>query len=102
MMRVRVPSPALLMKIKKYSNKLKRSFFKRNTLKVSKDLIGCYLVNIQKEELIVGKITETEAYIGVIDSASHAYKKRTPRTEVQYGKPGIAYAYLISDFYRYK
>ncbi len=81
--------------VKEFSNKLKRSFFKRPTLKVSKDLIGTYLINTREEKPIIGKVTETEAYIGAIDSASHAYKKRTPRTEVQYGKPGLAYTYLI-------
>lgn len=77
------------------TNRIKRSFFRRPTLEVSKDLIGCYLVNLKEKTPIIGKITETEAYIGAIDSASHAYKKRTPRTEVQFGKPGLAYAYLI-------
>ncbi len=77
------------------TKKLKKPFFKRSTVQVSKDLIGCYLVNLREKEPIIGKVTETEAYVGAIDSASHAYKKRTPRTEVQYGKPGLAYTYLI-------
>jgi DNA-3-methyladenine glycosylase len=77
------------------TQKLKRSFFERSTIQVAKDLIGCFLVNLKEEKPLIGKITETEAYIGAIDSASHTYKKRTPRTEVQYGKPGIAYTYLV-------
>ena len=40
-------------------------------------------------------ITETEAYAGVGDQASHAYGgRRTPRTEPMYAAGGIAYVYL--------
>lgn len=39
-------------------------------------------------------ITETEAYAGVGDRASHAYGgRRTPRTEPMYAEGGIAYVY---------
>jgi len=81
-------------------SRFKRSFFKRPTLEVAKGLIGSYLVKIDKKGLMVGKIVETEAYIGSIDTASHAFnKKRTSRTEVQYGLPGLAYVYLIYGLY---
>ena len=40
-------------------------------------------------------MTETEAYNGIIDRASHAYgDRRTPRTEIMYRKGGTAYIYL--------
>ncbi len=46
-------------------------------------------------ELTAGIITETEAYAGVVDRASHAYGGRlTPRTQVMFGKGGKAYVYL--------
>jgi DNA-3-methyladenine glycosylase len=42
-----------------------------------------------------GIITETEAYNGVIDKASHAYGGRmTERTKIMYENGGIAYVYL--------
>ena len=50
--------------------------------------------------MIVGKIVETEAYLGPEDKASHAYSNlRTKRTEIQFGPKGHAYIYLIYGMY---
>lgn len=40
------------------------------------------------------RITETEAYFGEDDTACHAHKGRTKRTEILYHKGGITYVYL--------
>ncbi|MFQ8761389.1 MAG: DNA-3-methyladenine glycosylase [Intestinimonas sp.] len=49
---------------------------------------------------LCGRITETEAYIGRMDKACHAYGyKRTPRTQTLFSPPGTAYLYLIYGMY---
>lgn len=80
--------------------KLSRDFYDRDTLEVSKDLLGKYQIHHTEGERLVAKIVEVEAYIGDIDKACHAYNNRvTNRTKVLYGSPGIAYVYLIYGMY---
>jgi len=78
---------------------LGRKFYQQNTLKVAQDLLGCVLVRKIKGKEIRAIITETEAYMGKDDLASHASKGRTPRTELMYGEAGRAYVYMIYGMY---
>lgn len=62
---------------------------------IARELIGKLLVTNINGQLTSGFITETEAYNGVIDKASHAYgNRRTNRTETMYKSGGRAYIYL--------
>ena len=77
-------------------NKLKKSFYlNKNTIKISKQLLGKILVTNLNNNLTSGIIVETEAYVGINDKASHAYNNRkTNRTLPMYMKGGICYIYL--------
>ncbi len=44
-------------------------------------------------------ITEVEAYRGTEDRACHAFKGRTPRTEIMYHEGGRLYIYLVYGIY---
>ena len=77
------------------SLKLTREFYLRDGLTVARELIGKKLVTNLPDGLTSGIIVETEAYMGTIDAASHAYKGKTERTKVFYGAGGFVYVYLI-------
>lgn len=62
---------------------------------LAKDLLGKTLMSNIQGKLSGGIITETEAYAGIDDRASHAYGgRRTKRTEVMFQPGGISYLYL--------
>lgn len=74
--------------------KLPYDFYHRPCLDVARDLVGKILVRrIDGQELRL-RITETESYCGETDTACHAHKGRTKRTEVMYGSAGTIYIYL--------
>lgn len=80
--------------------RLTKEFYLRDTLTVAKELVGKILVRETPNGRISLKITETEAYIGAIDKACHAYGgKVTPRTKTLYKEGGISYVYLIYGMY---
>jgi DNA-3-methyladenine glycosylase len=76
-----------------------QKFYSRPTLKVAQELVGCFLVRAGRGKIWRAMITETEAYVGEDDLASHASRGRTPRTELMYGEPGHAYVYMIYGMY---
>lgn len=80
-------------------HKLPRSFYERDTVTVSKDLLGKYLVHRDEAIERIGKIVEVEAYLGQQDLACHSSKGRTKRTEVMFGRAGFTYVYLIYGMY---
>ncbi len=82
------------------SRKLPRNFYAReDTLAIARDLIGMHLVRALDGVRRVGRIVETEAYMGPQDLAAHSARGRTQRTEVMFGPPGRAYVYFIYGFW---
>lgn len=77
-----------------------KDFYNRSALDVAQDLLGKILVREVDGKILKGKIVETEAYIGSIDKACHAYNgRRTKRTEILYEDPGVSYIYFIYGLY---
>jgi DNA-3-methyladenine glycosylase len=74
---------------------LPRSFYDRDAESVARELLGKFLVRRIDRRKRVGRIVETEAYLGPLDLAAHSSHGLTKRTEVMHGPPGYAYVYLI-------
>lgn len=76
--------------------KLDRAFYANtDVVEVARELLGKVLVTNIDGVLTSGVISETEAYAGAPDRASHAYGgKVTKRNAIMYGEPGLAYIYL--------
>lgn len=79
---------------------LDKEFYKQGALTLAKELLGKTIVRVIDGITLKGKIVETEAYIGEVDKASHAYNgRRTERTEPLFREGGIAYVYFIYGLY---
>ncbi len=77
-------------------SKVPQNFYLGDTVDIARALLGRYLVRIWDGQPLVARITETEAYVGAIDKAAHAYGyHKTPRNAAMFGPPGRAYIYLI-------
>jgi DNA-3-methyladenine glycosylase len=74
---------------------LDSSFFDGPAQRVAHDLIGCELNWILGNKPESRIITETEAYTGPDDLASHVAKGRTKRSEAMFGPPGTFYVYFV-------
>ena len=74
---------------------LSREFFARASPLVARELLGCWMVRQRDDGVLKVRISETEAYLGPTDPASHAFRGRTPRNALMFGPAGIAYVYFI-------
>lgn len=75
---------------------LAKEFYQQPTLDLAKALLGCLLIKETPEGIASGIIVETEAYLGPDDRAAHSFgNRRTKRTEVMFGEPGITYTYSL-------
>jgi DNA-3-methyladenine glycosylase len=78
---------------------LNESFYERDTSLVAEELLGKVLIRKIGGQDLGGLIVETEAYYGSADPASHAYRGKTPRSTIMFGRAGIAYVYFCYGMY---
>ena len=78
---------------------LDKKFYERETVIVAKQLIGKTLTRKFRGKKLSGIITETEAYRGKDDLASHAATKMTERNKVMFGPVGKSYVYFTYGMY---
>src|SRR5262245_41928768 len=70
-------------------------FFDRSAEEVAHELIGCRVNWRSGDKSDSRIITETEAYVGPDDLASHAARGRTERNAAMFGAPGTFYVYFV-------
>ena len=76
-----------------------REFYQREPSLVAQELLGKYLVRKIDEDVLIGKIVETEAYLAKNDPAAHGFKGQTQRNAVLFGEAGMAYVYSIHRYH---
>lgn len=76
--------------------KIPLSFYDRtDVILIAKELLGKIVVTQINGKRTSGRIVETEAYVAVVDKASHSFGgRRTPKNEHMYDGPGTAYIYI--------
>ena len=80
--------------------RIDNSFYFQNALEVAPQLVGKILcVRRESGEILRMRIGETEAYLGVEDTACHASRGKTPRNSALWQEGGFTYVYLCYGMY---
>jgi DNA-3-methyladenine glycosylase len=78
---------------------LPKNFYTRSPEVVARFLLGKRLIRDLHGERLTGRIIEVEAYLGLTDPASHAYRGLTPNNFPLFGPPGRTHVYFIYGMY---
>ena len=76
------------------NHRLDRAFYQMHADALAPALLGKLLCRKTADGVIRMRITETECYMGESDTACHASKGKTKRTQVLYEIGGTIYVYL--------
>ncbi len=74
--------------------RLTSDWYGQEAVTAAPSLIGKLLCCKSDKGIVKRRITETEVYYGEEDTACHAHKGKTKRTEMLYRQGGVAYVYL--------
>ena len=77
------------------STLLPRTFYERRPSVVAPEMLGKLLVRRYRRIALIGRIMEVEAYLGIADQASHAYRVKSALNAVLFGPAGYTDVYLI-------
>ncbi len=73
-----------------------RSFYRRNTVRVARDLVGAWIARCDRGRWYGARIVETEAYLGPGDAAAHSFRgRRTSRVLPMYSDGGHLYVFFV-------
>src|ERR1700723_1430695 len=86
-------------KTRHHSKLLPKTFYTRPPEIVARALLGKLLIRNLHGERLTGRIIEVEAYLGLTDPASHAYRGLTPNNSPLFGPPGRTHVYFIYGMY---
>jgi DNA-3-methyladenine glycosylase len=78
---------------------LPRRFYSRSPEIVARALVGKLLIRDRHGKRLTARIIEVEAYLGLIDPASHAARGLTPSNAILFGPSGHVYVYFIYGMY---
>jgi DNA-3-methyladenine glycosylase len=80
---------------------LRRQFYERIPEVVARDLLGKRLVRKLRERILEGFIVETEAYHGLEDPASRAYRGLKTYNRSMWGEPGRVFIYNVHRYWMF-
>lgn len=80
---------------------LPREFFERDPTFVARELLGKRLIRRIEGGSLEGGIVETEAYYGLRDPASRAFRGKKDYNRLMWGEPGRVFVYNVHRYWMF-